>query len=96
MGLTAFRALPPTDRILALALEEYESGLCSGCGLPVHETYDPDNERAFEAALPVRCHACTTRDKRAAEYDEAKQREALRFPVTRKPERKQQSRPSHP
>lgn len=71
----------------ALGLTEYEDGLCSGCGQPMHETMDPDNERRWLADLPIRCHACTAREKRAKEYDEATAPGALRYPVRLKPQK---------
>lgn len=73
------------DRIAALGLTEYEDGLCSGCGQPMHLTMDPDNERRWVADLPFRCHACTVRETKAHEYDHAAAPGALRYPVRLKP-----------
>lgn len=42
-----------------------------GCGLPLSETTDPDNEGAYESPLPVRCHACTPMGHRQQEYRES-------------------------
>lgn len=79
MGVTAFRSWPLVDQILALALQEYEDGVCSGCGQPLAESMDPDLEDEW-ATLPAhRCHSCTA-IARAAEQD--KDREypgALRY-----------------
>lgn len=44
---------------------------CPGCGLDLNETTDPDNEGAYEAPLPVRCHACTPLEHRKSEYKES-------------------------
>lgn len=45
------------------------------------ESMHPDNERAYHAPLPVRCHACTAIEVRQAEYEKAQQPRALRFTV---------------
>lgn len=47
------------DRAAALALVDYEAGLCTGCGEPMSECHDPDNKTAYEVLPPVRCYACT-------------------------------------
>ena len=82
--MSQFRALPASDQMLALAYERYEADVCAGCGLPMHETFDSENERAYRAPAPIRCFACTAREKVADGYEDAKQRSALRFPVYRK------------
>lgn len=48
---------------------DYESSLCSGCGRPRHETFDPANEQAYEAEAQ-RCHACATRDRKTTMWRE--------------------------
>ena len=48
------------DRKLALALEEYEAGLCPGCQNPLDETSNPDHQDAYRPEPPIRCHYCTT------------------------------------
>lgn len=45
-----------------------ELGRCPGCKLPLDETTNPDNEGAYEAPPPTRCHACTPMEHRKAEY----------------------------
>lgn len=59
MTVTAFRALPEVDRLLALALRAYEDGLCPGCGQQVRYATDPALEDYWTTAFPVRDHACT-------------------------------------
>lgn len=48
-----------------------EKGKCPGCGLPLAETTNPDNEGAYEAPPPMRCHACTPLEHRKGEYKES-------------------------
>lgn len=45
----------------ALEWIEYEASLCSGCGHPRSETFDPANHGAYEA-VPLQCFACAARD----------------------------------
>jgi hypothetical protein len=73
------------DRDLALALDAYESGLCSGCRQPLSESTDPDNEGRYKTDLPIRCHACTALGIGAEPYEESNQPQALRFGVQLKP-----------
>jgi hypothetical protein len=47
------------DRLLALGLQEYEDGLCSGCGQPLSECMDPDLLEEWTTLAPHRCGACT-------------------------------------
>jgi hypothetical protein len=46
----------------AKAHRRNEVGKCPGCGLPLAETTNPDNEGSYEAPPPTRCHACTPLD----------------------------------
>lgn len=66
--------------MLALALATYEADLCSGCGQPMTESMDPENERGYVAPPPHRCHACTAVANRAEEYREVPHaHQVLRF-----------------
>jgi len=47
-----------------LEWQAWKATLCSGCGLPRHETMTPAAEFLF-AAEPVRCHACAARERKA-------------------------------
>ena len=81
MTITAFRALPEVDRLLALALQEYEDGLCSGCGQPLRESMDPDLLEEWTSMDPHRCGGCTAL---AVAADQSKDRDhpgALRYIV---------------
>jgi hypothetical protein len=64
---------------MALALQAYEDGLCSGCGHPMSETMDPDLLDEWDYLTPHRCGACTqiakSRDVAQKTWD---QPEALR------------------
>lgn len=48
-----------TDRLLALALNLYEDGICSGCGQQVKYAMDPALADYWTTMHPVRDHACT-------------------------------------
>lgn len=66
------------------ALLEVERDECTGCGHPLSETTEKDNEFAYEAE-GIRCHACKT----AAEYANAHENNngsltALQIHVTRR------------
>lgn len=74
------------DRTLALALSAFEADLCSGCGHPMDESMDPDNERAYFAPAPHRCHACTAIAVKTDEYIEVPHyTNVLRFNAEKKP-----------
>lgn len=71
---------------MALALSEYEAGLCPGCGEPVAECYDADSAGSYTVPAPVRCYSCTALGMKQAEYQDpehTKVPEALRFLVQR-------------
>ncbi|WP_214327843.1 hypothetical protein [Nonomuraea sediminis] len=53
------------DRDWACAAQEEQEGVCPGCGLPLEETTDPDNEGAYVALEPLRCHGCAPRTAKA-------------------------------
>lgn len=69
------------DRAYALALEQYEASLCSGCGEPLEETTKPEHDGAYRAELPIRCHRCTAAGVATEAYEENPQPQALMFPV---------------
>ncbi|MFB4285706.1 hypothetical protein ACBJ59_61340 [Nonomuraea sp. MTCD27] len=47
------------DRDWALAdLDDQASRCPNGCGMPLEDTTHPDNEGAYVADEPPRCHAC--------------------------------------
>ena len=47
------------DRELALALMDYEAGLCPGCNLSLDETSKSEHQDAYRPEEPIRCHYCT-------------------------------------
>lgn len=47
------------DVEMALALADYESNACPGCGHNLNETTDPANEENYDARIEARCHRCT-------------------------------------
>jgi hypothetical protein len=69
------------DATSALDLIEYEGGLCPGCSQPFAETTDSQNEFAYKATLPVRCHRCTTSDIASEEAQKLPHPSALFIPI---------------
>lgn len=63
LTITAWRALPKVDRMLALALAIHESTLCSGCGQDMAYSMDPDLADEWTTGHPDRCHACTALER---------------------------------
>lgn len=59
------------DFAYARAQRYIELDQCPGCGLPLSETTDPDNEGKYEAPPPMRCHACTPLEHRKSEYTQS-------------------------
>ena len=59
VGITTFRQWPEVDRLLAIALQEFEDGTCSGCGQPLRESMDGDLLDEWTTLAPHRCGACT-------------------------------------
>lgn len=53
-----------TDRILAVALTLSADLVCSGCGQPKHESYNPDSDGWYEVHDAV-CNACAEVEKDA-------------------------------
>ena len=53
----------------ALALEEYEAQNCVGCGRPKVETFNPDNEWAYQG-VTVACHACAAKRRAEKKLDD--------------------------
>jgi hypothetical protein len=52
------------DRSWAVALLEEEAEQCGGCGSPLAETTDPDNQYQYASTI-VRCHRCTEQQSAA-------------------------------
>ena len=73
-----------------LALDEYEAGLCEGCGHELKDTIPPASEpEDWYVAPPLRCSACTLVAIEQEGYAQAKtkQMHALRWRVQRKRKR---------
>lgn len=70
-----------TDVALALALQRVEAETCDGCGHPLSQTTDPDNEFRYESRKPVRCHACVALAQAAKPFREDDAPQTLRFGV---------------
>lgn len=72
------------DRDLALALNDYEAGLCGGCRAPLDETTAAEAEDAYIPGLAVRCHRCTASERASEFYRESPQPSALMIPIHRR------------
>jgi len=66
---------------MALALQEYEDSLCSGCGQPLHESMNPDLLEEWTTMDPHRCGSCTAIAVAAEVNKEASHPGALRYVV---------------
>lgn len=69
------------DREAAIALQEYEAGLCPGCQEPMSETTDPANEGRYRTDLPIRCHRCTMAEIARDVHQDKPQASALFVPI---------------
>lgn len=69
------------DRLLALALQEYEDGLCEGCGQTLRESMDGDLMGEWTTAEPHRCGACTALAAAAEQNKDRDHPNALRYLV---------------
>lgn len=70
------------DSLLLQALTFYEANCCTGCGVPMWESMDPDAEDNVVVPPPHRCHYCTAIERAAKPYGENPQipaPSALRF-----------------
>lgn len=59
------------DRTWAVALLDEEAEQCGGCGAPLAETTDPDNEYRYVTSI-IRCHRCTEQQSAADEHYKSK------------------------
>ena len=50
------------DVEMILALEDYEAGLCQGCGGDLAETTKPENQGRYVGRIAAVCHRCVARD----------------------------------
>lgn len=55
------------DRAYALAWQQYELELCSGCGHHLAVTTDKNNQFAYEGEI-VRCHACAAKARTSQKF----------------------------
>jgi hypothetical protein len=70
-----------SDREAAVALLQYEAGLCPGCRYPLAETSAPENEFRFKPELPIRCFRCTAADAAMKPYESGPAPSALFIPI---------------
>ena len=81
MGITAFRALPATDRLLALALTLHESRIDPSHGQRKDLALDPDLADQWGALAPVQDYAALAMARIADTVKSEKHPEAYRFVV---------------
>lgn len=73
------------DVEFALAQRSYRESLCV-CGHPRSESFDPDNDHAYNAE-PWACHACAARDRASeAWHKQDGKAHGIYFAVTRREE----------
>ena len=65
LTISAWRALPHVDRMLALALAIHEATVCGGCGQDMAYSMDPDLEDEWTTSHPTRCYACTALERQS-------------------------------
>lgn len=83
------------SRGLALALAEYEAGLCPSCFQPLAETTDPAHEGRYHTGPAIRCHRCTATEQASHIYAESPAPGALMIPVDFEPPATPRA-PTHP
>jgi hypothetical protein len=81
LTISGFRALPETDRLLALALQIHEDAVCPGCGQLVSECMDPDLLDEWTTMEPHRDGACTALARARERNKDREHPGALRFVV---------------
>jgi hypothetical protein len=59
----------------ALEWQAWDRLQCGGCGRSRLETFDPDNEDAYDVEVYV-CHACAARDRSAHKRAQARDQDA--------------------
>lgn len=69
---------------MAMALADYEAGLCQGCRDRLSETTAPENDDAYMPGPAVRCHKCTASLQGAELYAANPQPGALMIPVSKR------------
>ena len=84
MPLSVFRRWRASDRLMAIALEQYEAMLCPGCGHAMHESMDKESDGEWQADVD-RCHACTAAGVLGAKLGDRVAPQALRISTKRKP-----------
>lgn len=85
VSLTEWSTWDDDDRAWVLALLEWESSRCPGCGGWLHETTDPATEGTWLADDPVRCFRCTALHGKQDNYKDHPYRSAqVLWPVTRR------------
>lgn len=61
------------DTRLAMALEDYEAGLCPGGNHPLAETSRPEHADAYRPGQRIQCHYCRTQDLIAEAAEKSKE-----------------------
>lgn len=82
LTISAWRALPHVDRMLALALAIHEATLCSGCGQDMAYSMDPDLADEWTTGHPDRCFACTALERASDRVKESGAEHAAALKIT--------------
>jgi hypothetical protein len=72
------------DSVYAMALEDYEASICSGCGQPLVESTDKANEGRYVAKDRI-CFGCVELDIAGKRFEDHDHPAALRMSVTLPP-----------
>ena len=79
MGLSQFRVMPATDRLLALALTLYEERIDPAHGQRKDRAMDPDLANEWTGLAPVRDYAALAMAQLAEQVKEDKHPETFRY-----------------
>lgn len=60
------------DRVKALAWQAEQNARCGGCGHPLDESMDPDNEEGVYEVRHSVCHACAARERAIEKHEGSK------------------------
>jgi hypothetical protein len=72
-------------RGFALALSEYEAGLCPACNHPLAETSSAQHEDRYVPGPAIRCHRCTAAEQASKAYQNSPSPGALLIPLEFRP-----------
>lgn len=75
----------PDDRAYALAYQDYERLMCSGCGQEMTESTARENQYAYGGEI-VRCHSCAAQARTVERFiDDGGERAGVMYRMTESP-----------